>query len=101
VPMLAFATAAQCQMACCRKAANASCHRTHSHSGPGFQSAPCLSSCANVQVGMTPVVTPPAVPVVLPDIVMAEHSFIVLPDSHASRLRGVSLLPRPPPTFLQ
>jgi len=97
VPAIAFVRAAPCEMACCRKAENASCHRPHTHSGPGLQSAPCVSACGGVTLGMTP--GPAASPVAdaLPQPLVVDDANAVRLEAPGPRLVAVSLFQRPPP----
>jgi hypothetical protein len=98
VPAIAFVRAALCEMACCRKAENASCHRPHSHSGPGLQSAPCVSACGGVTLGMTP--GPVAAPAAdgPPEPLFAGELAALPAAVPGARLLAVSLFQRPPPS---
>jgi hypothetical protein len=101
VPVAAFAQAAQCEMACCRKAQNASCHRSHTHSGPAFQVNPCSSSCGNVKLGMAPAGTPAPATQTLREPLMTARLQTPVGNSVALPAFGLARYQRPPPASLQ
>jgi len=97
VPAIAFVQASQCEMACCRKAENTSCHRSHKHSGPGLIGAPCISACGGVTVGMTPALSATPVADALPQPLATGDATAVRVEAPGPRLIGFSLFQRPPP----
>ena len=101
VPALAFAQTPQCEMACCRKAANTSCHRSHTHSGPAWQATMCGSRCGGVQLGTA---TAMVSAVILQSVTVPEAVAVIIVsavESGATRLITFSQFQRPPPLSLQ
>ena len=101
VPTSAFAQAPQCEMACCRKTAHNSCHRSHTHSGLAWQGTICGSSCHSVQLGAMPVVNSVSA---LRSAPKPEASAVLMAraiETDGTRLVTFSLFERPPPIAIQ